>query len=538
MRTRTSLGLIVASCTLLGGRALAQFSFSTANVPVGTAPDAAVVADLDGDGDLDLAVTSDAPDKVSLFFNAGDGTFGAPVNVFLASRTGPHTPVAGDLDGDGDIDLAVSLQKVDSVQLLVNTGGVFTPGASFAVGSRPRDLAIGDLDGDLDPDLVVVNRSGNSVTVLRNGGGLSFTMTTYLLGLDPREIALGDVTGDGLFDIAVAAHDSEAVVILRNLGAAAFANFASLSTSPRKPSGLTLARLDGNATLDVATAASNNGVESAVVFLNAGGGSFGAGTPFLLNGLNANSIVAADLDGDGDQDLATANEDSNDVSLLRNTGAGAFGAPQIVGVGTQPGQVVAADLDGNGATDLVTTNTGSGDVTVLLNGALGPSPMYSMCDPGDTGVDGCPCQNPPAGLGRGCDNSASTGGARLTASGTASLSGDTLVFTTSGERATALSIVLQGTTTIPAGTVYGQGMRCIGGVLKRLYVKNATGGSITAPAGGDPSVSARSAALGNPILPGQNRFYLVYYRDPVVLGGCAATSTFNATQGGRVSWTP
>jgi hypothetical protein len=528
MRTRTSLGLIAAGCALLGGRASAQFTLSTANVPVGPNPDGTAVADLDGDGDLDLAVTNDTPDKVSLFFNAGDGTFGAPVNVFLGSRTGPHTPVAGDLDGDGDIDLAVSLQKVDLVQILVNTGGVFTPGPTFAVGAGPRDLAIGDLDGDLDPDLAVVNRAGNSLTVLRNGGGLSFTATTYLAGLDPREIALGDVTGDGLLDIAVAAHDSSTVIVLRNLGAAAFTSFASLSTSPRKPSGLTLARLDGNATLDVAAAASNNGVESAVVFLNAGAGVFGAGTPYLLNGLNANSIVPADLDADGDQDLAAANEDSNNLSLLRNTGVGVFGAAQIVAVGTQPSQIVAADLDGNGA----------GNVTVLLNGALGASPMYAMCSPGDTGVDGCPCQNPPAGLGRGCDNSASTGGARLTASGVASLSADTLVLTTSGERATAFSLVLQGTTVRPAGVVYGQGMRCFAGVLKRLYSKNATGGSITAPAGAEPSVSARSAALGDPIAAGQSRFYLVFYRDPTLLGGCPAASTFNATQGGRVRWAP
>ena len=77
-----------------------------------------------------------------------------------------------------------------------------------------------------------------------------------------------------------------------------------------------------------------------------------------------------------------------------------------------------------------------------------------------------------------------------------------------------------------------------GTILRRLYIKHAVGGSITAPdlAHGDPTVSARFAAKGDPISAGEFRWYLVYYRDPVVLGGCSASSTFAATQTGRVSW--
>jgi len=70
----------------------------------------------------------------------------------------------------------------------------------------------------------------------------------------------------------------------------------------------------------------------------------------------------------------------------------------------------------------------------------------------------------------------------------------------------------------------------------RLYTMTAAAGSIVAPGIGDPSVSARSAALGDTIVAGQTRWYLVYYRDPSVLGGCPASSTFNATQGQAISW--
>ncbi len=162
--------------------------------------------------------------------------------------------------------------------------------------------------------------------------------------------------------------------------------------------------------------------------------------------------------------------------------------------------------------------------------------MASICDPGSGGVIACPCANPPSGAQRGCDNSSGTGGAHLTASGHPWLTGDTLVFTTSGEKPSATSILLQGENPTAAGSVFGQGVRCFTGNLKRLYVKAAVGGSISAPAAGDPSVHARATALGDVIANGDTRYYGVYYRDPGVLGSCSATSTFNITQTGVVQW--
>ena len=55
---------------------------------------------------------------------------------------------------------------------------------------------------------------------------------------------------------------------------------------------------------------------------------------------------------------------------------------------------------------------------------------------------------------------------------------------------------------------------------------------------GDPRVSVRSESLGHPIRPGQSLGYLVFYRDPIVLGGCPGASTFNATRTGEVAWSP
>jgi hypothetical protein len=248
----------------------------------------------------------------------------------------------------------------------------------------------------------------------------------------------------------------------------------------------------------------------------------------------ANNLVVADSNGFVDIFLRDrANGTTSRVSVATG-GAEADSASNYAAISRSGGFVVfesdASNLvfgDANVQTDVFAYDRD-------------PSSFTSACSPGAGGVIPCPCANPPSGSGRGCDNSSGTGGAVLAAQGQAYLSADSLVFTTSAERATATSILLQGTATAASGIVYGQGVRCVAGTLKRLFTKTASGGSITAPDWSvfDPTVSSRSAAKGDVIQAGQSRWYLVYYRDPTVLGGCPATSTFNATQTGRVTWWP
>jgi hypothetical protein len=152
---------------------------------------------------------------------------------------------------------------------------------------------------------------------------------------------------------------------------------------------------------------------------------------------------------------------------------------------------------------------------------------------GDLATSGCPCAN----LGswrHGCQNSATTGGAQLRAYGTTQP--DTLQLQSTGELATAPSVVLQGNSVV-AHLAFGDGVRCAGGSLKRLYVHSAVGGTLLVPAPGDLSVSARSAALGDPIAPGSMRVYQVYYRDPSS-GFCPAPAgnDWNSSSGVRIVW--
>jgi Tol biopolymer transport system component len=192
----------------------------------------------------------------------------------------------------------------------------------------------------------------------------------------------------------------------------------------------------------------------------------------------------------------------------------------------------------------IANNLVHGDADIVFDDAFvrdrHASGFDSACDPGANGVIACPCANAPADAGRGCDNSAATGGAALSASGSAYLGIDELVFTTRDEVPGALSVLMQGSALTASGVVFGQGVHCASGNLLSLFTKTAQSGSIRAPDfdAGDPKVSARSAALGDVIHAGETRYYFIAYRDTSVLGGCPAASTFNATQTGRVIWSP
>ena len=99
---------------------------------------------------------------------------------------------------------------------------------------------------------------------------------------------------------------------------------------------------------------------------------------------------------------------------------------------------------------------------------------------------------------------------------------------------------MQGDFLLPVdGLLHGQGVRCTAGSLKRLFARRAAAGSITVPdaTAGDPSVSSRSAALGDRLAPGESRWYFVHYRDAAVRD-CAADRTINATQIRQVTWAP
>jgi hypothetical protein len=159
------------------------------------------------------------------------------------------------------------------------------------------------------------------------------------------------------------------------------------------------------------------------------------------------------------------------------------------------------------------------------------TPFTAYCAGDGTLATPCPCGNTGM-IGHGCENSSGTRGALLTVGGTTTP--DTVVLTSSAQRTTAFTLFVQGNTSNSAGLSYGDGLRCVAGALKRIGAKNSVGGTASYPGAGDPSNSARSAALGDPIAPGSTRYYQAYYRDPI--GSFCPPQTFNVSSGTAIVW--
>ncbi len=283
-------------------------------------------ADLDGDGDNDLAVASGI--GVSVLLNDGGGTF-TPNGSYDA---GGSSVFIADLDGYGDNDLAVANFHSNTVSVLLNNGdGTFAHKVDYETGRNPRSVFIADLDGDGDNDLAVANQFSrvilwSSVSVLLNNGDGTFAhKVDYETGRNPRSVFIADLDGDGDNDLAVANwgrfhHPGKTVSVLMNNGDGTFAYKMDYDAG-WQPSSVFIADLDGDGDNDIAVANSGFTFPSAVSsLLNNGDGTFAHKVDYTA-GDDPSSVFSADLDGDGDNDLAVANSGSDIVSVLFNLSA-------------------------------------------------------------------------------------------------------------------------------------------------------------------------------------------------------------------------
>jgi len=436
----------------------------------------------------------------------------------------------------------------------ISADGRFVAFASFATNLVPndsngcRDVFVHDLQTG-QTSLVSADSTGqfgNNTSVYpsisadgRYVAFASFASNLVLLDTNGKsDIFVRDVQAGQTQRVSVSSSGAQASIDSVVSSISADARFVVFQSDDLVPN-------DSNGVADVFVRDLLNGQTSLVSVSSAGvqgngtsgvyGLSLSADGRFAAFSSDATNLVPGDTNGF--VDLFVRDRASGSTSRISVSSSGSQGdAASLYPVLSADGRYALYESN---STDLVPGDTNA-RTDVFLRDSLGGPNFASLCDPGAGGVIACPCANAPSGPGRGCDNSSATGGAVLSASGGTYLSSDSLVFTTTGERPTATSIVLQGTSSPAAGIVYGQGVRCVAGSLKRLYTKPASGGSITAPdfGAGEPPVSVRSAATGDTILSGQSRWYLVFYRDPTVLGGCPGSSTFNATQSGRVTWSP
>jgi len=315
----------------------------------GIGPEHVVISDFNGDGKLDIAVSSYNSTPISVFLNKGDGTFNGPIVTSVApSDVGTGAMVVGDFNEDGIRDLVVG-----PILLLGNGDGTFRQGPALpnSLGTYTSQIKAADLNGDGHLDLVQVGVVG-------------------LMGNGFVAVSLGN--GDGTFRPT---------------------NVFPIGSIPGSYSAVTVTDFNGDKKLDIL--ACDYGVtfniaifsQPSTLLFYAGNGDGTFQAPLLTTTSNyAAVLVNADFNGDGIQDLliafipasiGTPSSDGKDGIVLGN-GNGTF--QEALGTlislpSAEAGDAVqAADLDLDGKADVLTANRTTGVLSLILNGAIGQVP--------------------------------------------------------------------------------------------------------------------------------------------------------------------
>ncbi|MFK7895178.1 MAG: FG-GAP-like repeat-containing protein [Myxococcota bacterium] len=313
------------------------------------------LTDTDGDGvdddvEIDAGLDPTLPDL-------GVDTDGDGLTNLAEWALGTDHTLA-DTDGDG-------LDDGDEVGGAGSAGGRFGAplSISLTVGT-PRAIEAADFDGDGDADLLVASSANNTVAWYENLGGLGnfgVAQNISTTATDTHSATAADVDGDGDADV-IAAIGSSIAWFENTDGAGSFGIEQDIAASTlSSPRSIVAADLDGDLDLDVLV-----GTDSFVLWYENtdGAGSFGLFPNIVNSGVSdtvnfVESVVAADVDGDGDLDVLSASVVDNKTAWYENTdGLGTFGAQQLI-AGDVVRRVAAADLDGDGDVDAMRT-TGTG----------------------------------------------------------------------------------------------------------------------------------------------------------------------------------
>jgi hypothetical protein len=347
-------------------------------VVVGTGPGEVVLADLNQDGHLDLVTRHLLQRRVSVLLGDGKGGFRPAAGSPITLTYQPGSIQIADVNGDGTPDLALSVSEREAVDVFLGDrkGGFTRAAGSPFAGSEPatfytRAIHLADVNGDRRMDILIHNGAAHTIGVLFGDGRGSFApgLATRLGFSGGRSAcAFGDVDGDGRLDVVASHREDETqpgrVTILRGDGAGGFKEIGEAPIGAPGPFSIALADLNGDRSLDLAITHSHRHELS--VLVNDGHGAFtrSAGSPFAI-GTEAFGIVAADVDGDRRVDLVTATGTAAVVLLGDGTGRLSVGPSFRAGPGAY--NLAAGDINEDGKVDLVMSSFEGDAVTVLLH---------------------------------------------------------------------------------------------------------------------------------------------------------------------------
>ncbi len=340
----------------------------TVVVPEGS--EEVAIADFDDDKILDAAVTSAVDSSVSILRGTGGGMFADPVKIPVS---GGASPLAlGDVDEDGFADLVVGLTNNDTVALLRGQdGGTFAdPEVTATAGQAMKAMVVADVNGDTHLDVVTANLRSQTLSVLIGRGDGSFAPARgFVTQPNPIGLAAFDVDGDSVVDLLNASEGpgsaQPGLVLLKGLGDGDFDAVDQLP-APAAGSGVAIADFDEDAFADAVGAF----MDDKIVRLFPGGAARASvpGRSFSVDASPA-AVLAADVDLDGHADVVTLDATA-EISLLRGSGTGDFGAVEHQPLPARGRAFAAMDVDHDRDPDLFVVDV-NGDLEVLLNDGSG-----------------------------------------------------------------------------------------------------------------------------------------------------------------------
>jgi hypothetical protein len=339
-------------------------STTTYTLTSNAAPTDLAVADFDGDSIKDIAISCAGLNFVFILPGNGSGGvwgggFNAPLN--FAVGTAPQALVVADFNGDGKPDIISANNGNGSVSVLLNSSaapGSFNFNQSpFPVITAPTSMIAGDFNMDSKIDIAVINNS-SIATYTNNGAGVFAIQTASMAISSPSGITIGDYNGDAKPDLAVSSSSSYNAYVMINSGTSFGAPTAyGAPASVNYLEGITSGDFDMNGTLDIAVM--GYGTSSGLFILPGNGaGGFGAAALSLSFTTAGNPIplIRGDYNGDGIQDVAFPLSGSNNANISINAKPHISGPNAVCAGGT-------ITLTANGASTYtwnpgsITTNT-------------------------------------------------------------------------------------------------------------------------------------------------------------------------------------
>jgi len=325
------------------------------------------VADMDGDGDMDIVSASSDDNTIAWYKNDGYPHPSWTAVDIDTSAYGASSVFVADMDGDGDMDI-VSISSATFTTTIAWYKNDRYPHPSWtavdidtsALGAS--SVFVADMDGDGDMDIVSANFAYDAIAWYENDGNANPSWSWH--GIDTSasgasSVFVADMDGDGDMDIVSASFTDDTIAWYENDGNANPSWTADdIATSAEGASSVFVADMDGDGDMDIVSASFH---DNTIAWYENDGHTNPSWTAVDIDtsALGASSVFVADMDGDGDMDIVSASSIDNTIAWYENNGNAnpSWTAVDIDTSAYGASSVFVADMDGDGDMDIVSASS-------------------------------------------------------------------------------------------------------------------------------------------------------------------------------------